>query len=249
MKAYKKLTIIATIISVMAFLLAVILHYCYPCYETEFWINVCLGLFGSAVLTVLTSVVTYWYDKIKTLESFQSHTLQLLSIANKYQENMLLEEKIRFFLSYNEFDKIAWDSDFGNIDFFFERITRSRKYIYYNIYKPILDFNQAVANHVWHFRWHLDGSGKNDVVMQKFVDELQSYLLRITEKDVPTEYDENNNPISFCHYRTAEPKLVFDVKRELGGRYYNIMYGKRKAEKFGKELKEREVQSNGQDEI
>lgn len=249
MKSYKKITVVTTILSLLSLTTVMIMHYLLPCAETDFWVNVCLGIFGSAFLTILTSVMSYQHEKVKTLENFLFHTRQILTVANKYQEHMTLEEKIRFFLAYNDFDKIAWDSDFGNIDFFFEKITHNREYIYYSIYKPILDFNQAVANHVWHFRWHLDGSGKNDVVMQKFADELQSYLLKTTEQDVSTKYDENNNPISFCHYRSNEPKLVFDVKRELGGRYYYIMYGKRKAAKLDKELKKQEAQTNGQDKI
>ena len=231
MKAYKKMTIIATIIAICALLVAIILHYCCPCYETEFWINICLGLFGSAALTVLTSIVSYWHERIKTLESFSYHTRQLLSVANKYQASMTLEQKIQFFLEYYEFDKIAWDSDLGNIDFFFESITKDREYIYYNIYKPILDFNNAVANHVWHFRWYLDGSGRNDVVMQDFVLELQRYLLKIEEQNMPTEYDENGNATSFFNYKSNCPKLVLDVKTELEGKHYEIMYGKKKTTK------------------
>lgn len=46
-----------------------------------------------------------------------------------------------------------------------------------------------------------------------------------------------------------EPKLVFDVKKELGGRYYEIMYGKRKAAKLDKELNEQEAQPNEPHEI
>lgn len=249
MKVYKKMTVISAIITVSSLTAAMIMHYLFPCSETDFWINVCLGIFGSAFLTILTSIMSYNHEKVKTLENFLYHTRQILSVANKYQEHMTLEQKIHFFIEYSEFDKIAWDADFGNMSFFFEKTTHNQKYIYDNIYKPILDFNHAVANHVWHFRWHLDGSGKNDAVMQKFVDELQGYLLRITEQDVPTEYDENNNPLSFCHYRSTEPKLVFDVKRELGGRYYDIMYGKRKAAKLDKEMKKQEAQTNGQNEI
>lgn len=242
MRAYKKMTIIATLIAIIALLVAIVLHYCCPCYETEFWINVCLGLFGSAALTVLTSVVSYWHERIKTLENFLYHTRQLLSAANKYQEHMTLEQKIQFFLEYSEFDKIAWDADFGNIDFFFERITKDREYIYYSIYKPILDFNNAVANHVWHFRRHLDGSGKNDAVMQNFVSELQDYLLKIDEQDIPTEYDENGNATSFLPHKSTCPKLVLDVKKELRGRYYEILYGKKQA---AKAHKLEEEQTNG----
>lgn len=245
MRVYKKMTIISALIAIVAFFGAVFMHYCFPCDETEFWINVCLGIFGSAVLTGLTSVVSYNHEKIKTLENFLYHTRQLLSVANKYQEHMTLEEKIRFFLEYSEFDKIAWDADFGNIDFFFERITKSREYIYCSIYKPILDFNHAVANHVWHFRWHLDGSGKNDAVMQTFVSELQDYLLKIDEQSLPTEHDENGTATSFCRYISTCPKLVLDVRKELAGRYYEVLYGRKTARKAREEITERGDNKNG----
>lgn len=169
MKVYKKMTVISAIITVSSLTAAMIMHYLFPCSETDFWINVCLGIFGSAFLTILTSIMSYNHEKVKTLENFLYHTRQILSVANKYQEHMTLEQKIHFFIEYSEFDKIAWDADFGNMSFFFEKTTHNQKYIYDNIYKPILDFNHAVANHVWHFRWHLDGSGKNDAVIGKRV--------------------------------------------------------------------------------
>ena len=227
MRVYKKMIIVAALIAIVSFLVVVILHYCCPCYETEFWINVCLGLFGSAALTVLTSVLSYNHEKIKTLEDFFCHTQQLIYFVNKYQEQMTLEQKIQFFLSYSEFDKLAWDSDFRNLDFFFECKTKDREYIYYSIYKPIIDFNDAVTKYVWNFRWHLDGSGKNDAVMQKFVEELQGYLLKIVEQEIPKEYDENGKETSFMHCKSTSPKLVLEVQTELTGPYYEIMYGNR----------------------
>lgn len=190
MRVYKNLTMIAVLIATVAFIGAVFMHYSFPRYETEFWIDACLGIFGSAVLTALTSVVSYNHEKIKTLEGFLYHTRQILSFINKYQENMSLEQKIQLFLDYYELDKMAWDADYGNISFFCEPITQNQEYIYHSIYQPILDFNNAVENHVWHFRWHLDGSCNNDRVMQSFVSELQDYLIKKDEQDIPSEYDE-----------------------------------------------------------
>lgn len=218
--------------AIITFLSAIILHYCFlHCKkeilvdEIQFWINVCLALFGSAALTVLTSLVSYKHEKIKTLENFLYHTRQLLTLVNKYQTHMTLEEKINFFLSYYNFDKIAWDSDFGNMAFFFESKTKDREYIYNKIYKPILDFNNAVASHTWHFSLHLDGSGKNDKVMQHFVNELETYLFKTKIFSSPTELDENGNPVSFINITHTSSKLVLDVRKELAGRYYKIMYG------------------------
>lgn len=166
----------------------------------------------------------------------------MLSFLNKFQDNTSLEQKIRFFLDYSELDKSAWDIDFGNIDFFFDNQRKKIKYIYTSIYQPILDFNRAVNNHIWHFRWHLDGTGKNDAVMQKFVAELQTYLLEKTEQDIPTKYDENGQATSFCHCSSIKPKLVYNIQEELNGYYYEIMYGKKIAEKQHKLL---EDNSNG----
>lgn len=66
--------------------------------------------------------------------------------------------------------------------FFTEKITGNRKYIYEKIYLLIFRFNQAVSNHVWHFRWYFDGSGKNKPVMEMFVEQLEQHLLYRNEK-------------------------------------------------------------------
>ncbi|MFY4504469.1 hypothetical protein ACJ8LC_07180 [Ligilactobacillus ruminis] len=85
---------------------------------------------------------------------------------------MPVEHKINFYLNYIELDKSGWDMEFGNMEIFFERLIKSRKYIYEKIYKPVIDFNNVVTNHEWHFRWYLDGSGKNDFVMEGFLTRL-----------------------------------------------------------------------------
>jgi len=140
---------------------------------------------------------------------------------------MSLEEKMKFYLDYHDIDKSAWDADYGNMNFFAEKITGNRKYIYEKIYLPILSFNQAVNKHVWHFRWYFDGSGKNKSVMEMFVEELEQYLLYRDEKKIPTDYDATGNPIAFCEVTMLESKLVREISQELDGEYYRIMYGKR----------------------
>lgn len=226
MRIYKKLTVYTSIIAVIALAIAVLLHYRIPCGDVDFWVNVLVGIFGSAVLTTLTSIVSYHYERRKILEGFIYHTRQILSYLNKYQEKMTLEQKLQFFLDYSDLDKSAWDMDFGDMDFFFEKKYGNRKYIYDCIYKPIFDFNSAVENHIWHFRWHLDGSGRNESGMLSFLTELQDYLLKKIERDVPNEYDEDGKVISFCRCSFTTTKLVADIQQELSGHYYEILYGK-----------------------
>ena len=184
MQPYKRLTLICGSISFLSLLICLFLHY-FVGDELDFWINICLAVFGSALLSALTSLITYFHEKRSTLENFVYHCKNLLHVLNKYQDSMSLEEKMKFYLAYHDLDKSAWDADYGNMDFFAEKITRERKYIYEKIYRPILRFNQAVNNHVWHFRWYFDGSGKNETVMEMFVEQLEWYLLYRDEKSIP----------------------------------------------------------------
>ena len=94
---------------------------------------------------------------------------------------------------------------------------------------------------MWHFRWYLDETGKNETVMEKFLLELQEYLLEKNEQDIPTKYDENGNIVLTCHHSTVTPKLVFNIHKELNGRYYEIMYGKKFAKR---EMNSQEAQNN-----
>lgn len=228
MRPYKRLTIICGMISFFSLAICLFLHYFVICDESDFWINVCLAIFGSALLSALTSLVTYFNEKRSTLEGFMYHCKYILHALNKYQDSMSLEEKMKFYLEYHNLDKSVWDADYGNMDFFAEKITGNRKYIYEKIYLPILKFNQAVNNHVWHFRWYFDGSGKNEPVMEMFVEQLEQHLLYRNEKSIPTDYDETGKPIAFCEVAMLESKLVREISQELDGKYYRIMYGKRR---------------------
>ena len=134
---------------------------------------------------------------------------------------------MKFYLDYYDLDKSDWNADLGNMDFFTEKITGNRKYIYEKIYLPILRFNQAVSDHIWHFRWYFDGSGKNKPVMEMFVEQLELHLLYRDKKSIPTDYDETGKPIAFCEVTSLESKLVREISKELNDKYYRIMYGKR----------------------
>ena len=242
MRVYKKITNISILVSIISFSISFYLKFFVSCFETDFGVDVSLGIFSGAILTALTSLVSYYYERRKVLESFLYHTKIILKYLGKYQEGMTIEQKLHFYLDYYELDKSAWDIDYGDMDFYFERINKKRKYIYECIYKPILDFNLAVLNHVWHFRWHLDGSGKNDVVMQNFLSELQEYLLVKTEEDIPTEFNDRGEAIAFCHCSSVKPKLVQNIEKELSGRYYKILCGNKA---IVKKVKKRGGKNNG----
>lgn len=235
MRVYKKITNITITISIVSFIIAFILKFFISCIDTEFWVDVCLGIFSGAILTVLTSIVSYHYEKRKTLENFVYDTLRIIKFLNKYQNDFSLEQKVQFFIDYSDLDKYSLDSDFGNMAFFFDKITGNRKYIYDKIYCPILELNKAVEKHAWQFRLHVLGSGKNDKVMEVFIEEIEPYFMQKVEKNIPTEYNEDNVPISYCKVTNNSKKLIEDVYKELYGHYYTIMYGKRLSKKITEE--------------
>lgn len=226
MRLYKKLTYFSGVVSAISFVVCLFLHYNFSCNESEFWVNVCLALFGSALLTTLSSIVSYFQERRSTLEGFSYHCKQILHILNKYQESMSLEEKMRFYLDYHDFDKTSFDVDYGNIDFFLERVTKDREYIYQKIYLPILNFNKAVNRHVWHFRWYFDGSGKNISVMEIFVNQLEHYLIYQEESELPATDVQHGNTLE--EMISTESRLVSEISNQLNTRYYDILYLKKK---------------------
>jgi hypothetical protein len=221
MKNYVIATRVTAILSLISFSIAVIIQYFCCGIKAEFWCNVCLGIFGSSLLTFITSIIGYFTDKRKTMESFLYSTYSLLNIIKQYDINWSLENKIDFYLNYLNIDKSIWDSQFGAIYFMFDINDKNLKYIFNNIYKPIFDFNQAISKHEYHFRWHKDGSGSNAAVMEVFISELENLFI----KRVNSEYSRNSGEKTSVV--VIKNQLVNTVMEELNGRYYELMYNKR----------------------
>ena len=230
MRLNKKLTVILTTISAVSFTLALFLNYFSAYYEKDFWANVLLGIFSGAFLTTITSIISYQHDKRKTLENFYCHTLQLLSLLSKYQDDMTIEEKLHFYINYTDFDKNAWNSDYGEIEFFFDPNHQKRSYIYNSIYTPLYNFGCAVERYYWNFQWYLKGTNRNEAAIKSSLDELELYLIEKGIKKIPREYDTSGKIISTCEMSFIKPKLTIDIQQELYGYYYEIMYGRKSKE-------------------
>lgn len=114
MRIYKRSVIITGIISIVSLAFAIILNYVV---NEEFWCNVCLGLFGSSFLTLITSIIGYFVEKRNCMDSFYIETKKFLNKFNRYQIDLKLEDKIAFFLEMADYDKTNWDMDFGKMDF------------------------------------------------------------------------------------------------------------------------------------
>lgn len=171
MKTYAVSIRITGLLTIITVLLACLFHYGFNSDEFAFWVNVSLGVFGSSLLTLITSCVGYSAEKKRTLEGFWYSTRDLIRAINKYDYQWETDEKVRFFLDYADIDKTVWDMQLGSFYFFYDKGKKDFDFIYKSIYRPIIEFNQEIGKHNWHFRMHLYGKGKNDAVMAEFVKE------------------------------------------------------------------------------
>lgn len=221
MRYYAKAFLITTVITIISFIFTLVIHYDSDGKESDFWSNVCLSIFGSSLLTAISSLIGYRREKVKTLESFNYSTRAIISFLNKYDINWDDERKIDFFLDYDNIDKSLWDSQLGEIYFFVDRERENFLYVYNQIYKPILDLNHKISEHEFHFRWHKDGSGHNKVVMHKFIAEIEP--LFIEKQTIVLDNTDGSN----TSMTSTMNKLVSTLLDELNGRYYDLMYNKK----------------------
>lgn len=220
MKVYKNAIIATGIITLISFLASFIFNFYTQ--VNSFWCNALLGIFGSSLLTLLTSTIGYRVERRKTFEGFSYATKEILHALNKYQVSWSLEEKIDFFLNYHDISKIEWDRYYGDFSFIADFRGKNRRYIYEQIYTPILRVNQAINNHVWHFRYYKDGSGKNDKVLGKSIEEIEALFIETTISEIDT--NEKGDPVTMT---STKNKIVHTIQEELNEKYYQLMYGKK----------------------
>ena len=224
MTVYKRGIIVSSVLCIVSLIIAIVLNYGF---EETFWCNVLLGVFGSSFLTMVTSVIGYRHERRIVLEEFYTETLKLINRFNKYQTDFSLDQKIDFYLDLEDYDTTDWDFSVGKMDFFNKD---NWKYIYGEIYKPLLDTYNKACSHSWHFRMHKNGTGTNEAVMQTFIDEIEPCFI---EKKTHTLQTEDGD----IHPTSIKNKIVDDMLKELDGKYYELMYGKKKAQTIKEDQK------------
>lgn len=224
MTIYKRSFVLTLVISIVSFFGAVTLNYAM---QEQFWCNVLLGVFGGAILTAITAIMEYFVERRYTLEEFYVETKKLLKLYGKYQTDLTLNQKISFFLELSNYDSEYWGTAYARIDLFDKK---SKEYIYEKIYRSLMDVHKKACSHTWHFEMQVNGTAVNDAVMENFVNELEPIIIREEEYVVGND---NNEYIVKGGYNHIVKK--FDA--ELNGRYYEIMYGKKKAKENRKAIK------------
>lgn len=203
--------------------IALLLHYCGNGTEAEFWCNVCLGIFGSGLLTVLVSCVGYASEKKKTMEGFYYSTKSILHQLGSYDGSWDRDRKIDFFVDYYEKEQFVWDSQLGDIFFLFDFSRDNFNYVYNAIYCPIIHLNHELGDRVFHFKLYKNGERIPDAILDRLISELEPVILKKEQKTVECE----GNKATIISVKNV---LVSSVGKELSGRYYDLMYRKAKRE-------------------
>ena len=223
MRNYAISIYITTPLTIVALDTAILLHYCATGANADFWCNVCLGIFGSGLLTVLVSCVGYASEKKKTMEGFYYNTLDILRYLGRYDVNWERDRKIDFFICYCDMNLNLWDMHFGDMIFLFDFSKKKIKYVFEKIYSPIIKFNKAVGNRCYHLRLYKNGDSNNTAVIDIMLGEIESLLISKEKSVVESE----GRQITITHVKKL---LTSPVIEELYDGYYSLMYRKSQRE-------------------
>ena len=223
MRNYAISIYITTPLTIVALGAAILLHYCVGGAEADFWCNICLGIFGSGLLTFLVSCVGYASEKKKTMEGFYCNTLDIVGFLSRYDGRWERERKIDFFICYCDMNFDSWNMYYGDMHFLFDFSRKNIKYVFEKIYSPIIKFNKAVGSKSFHLRLYKDGDSNNVAVIDKMLAEIESLL--ITEEKSVVESE--GKQITVTHVKSL---LTNPVLKELYDGYYNLMYRKSQRE-------------------
>lgn len=212
-----RINIYAIYSTVILIAVSLITSICLNQYGYEFSANLFSGIFASGILTFLMSVIGYLTERKRTLERFYSYAQKATSNLNRYENDGDVDRTIEVLLQMNQHDYLELDNAYGDIKFlFFDK--RNREYIYSAIYFPIQEVSELIAEKAYHFKNYLKEKNGNRQVMQIFILEIDNKIMRRWEEKI-SEGDEHTITMS-C----IENKLVLALRKELSGRYFQIMY-------------------------
>ncbi len=211
MRTYRNTAIFAVIITIISIILAIVFI------ENKLLFSLASGVFGSGVLTIITSAVAYRVEKRKTFEGVFSSVHRILHQLGIYNNDWELDRKVDYLLIY--FDspsKQDLHQYYGSFCFFTYN-KKKTSYIYNNICKPIFDFDEIIKTVSANLRLHQDGTVKNDNAIRKIIETIEEAFVPMVKEQTPEE----------TQVTIPCKKLVDKVREELNGKYYDMMYSKK----------------------
>lgn len=218
MKNYAISTIITGLCAIFSLVAVFVLRGIFRDCDDKFWENFALAIFGSSFLAAITSGISYRAEKRRTMDRFYCSTYHLLRVLKQYSTEWDDLTKLNFIINYYDIDKEPWGEEYGDIFFMFNHKKRM-KYIYDSIYLPItlLDSRLSEEDIQSVFRAY---RGKSSV--EKFNLEM---VISAFETIITTKANDVKKIVA-QKVLTQSPRFVSSIKKELNGRYYDLMYSK-----------------------
>ena len=145
-----KIAIIVTVpIVVASLILALLLDIFVK--QGGFWTNVFLGVFGSALLGLITAIINYITERKNTIDAFYMHHIKAVNNFHRFQKNEFsadlgeINTPIEMILRMAEFDYFSLDEAYKNMSFLFYN-QKKRNQIFEQMYKPIVELREKVLS-------------------------------------------------------------------------------------------------------
>lgn len=231
MKIYEKSIKITIILSIISSFISFRIYFYSKDSGMTFWYDISMGIFSGAILTLITSIIGYRVERRKILEGFWMRIHNILKSLNTYDTSVPIEEKIDFLINFYIQDRSDLETYMGEIAFLFDWKDKKFKYIYHSIYEPIFNLSNVIAKYYGLFKWYKNGSARNDDLMQQHIEEIESLMFEKSSSIISMKSEEGEESTKEIEQTYIYNKIVRNIKEELNGKYYIIMYGKRFAEK------------------
>ena len=169
--------------------------------------DISLAIFGSSLITLIISVVSYRCERKRTLEQFYNTICKRISYYSTYLQSWSIEDKCHFYVNHFLKDFPSIGDAYANIYFFWDIKKRKRKYIYDNIYSKCRDMGNYIDSYYYNFATYINKTGEADHAIDNYIKKIESEL-----------FNQKGNKI--------ESDFMDNIMNELNGEYYKIMYGK-----------------------
>lgn len=210
-----------TFISLATAILFYINRYTFEAFE--FIANIFSGIFASGLLALALAIIGYLEDRRKTLGKFYTYAQKAVLNFNRYENDNDIEQIIDIILLMDEFDYAELGNAYEDISFLIYN-QKLRDYIYHSIYGPIINLANLIRKNSYYFKLYKkqlakDGQhAKLESIIKKFIDEIDSAIMSRTIREIP------NDDGTVFRIPCSENKIVPTLRKELGGKYYSIMY-------------------------
>ena len=235
MTANKRIVFWVGLLAVITLLISIPLHY----KGQEYWCNVFLAAFGSALLASATAFISYFSERKFVVEQFYLETSKFADFLSAYFYANSLDEKRIYMCRLARYNLDELGNRYAEMDFFINN-NDCHSQIFEKIYKPIIDLRAVAKNELMHFEY--PPAGYNNENDKDFGDEgykqFMQYLNLVERAmGVVLENPCRGTPQTF---KTPSMNMSDKLYLELNGFYLDLMYGERKAAKI------RRTKNNGQ---